>query len=100
MEKLKQIKKWAVEQVMWAERNLGGKTGAEKKAAVIKKLDELITLPFYLEWVDDVILGLLVDKACDALNNFGGHKFGSLVLDAKQEEKIAEKITGVFEHGN
>ena len=98
MEKLKQIKKWAIEQVLWAERNLSGKTGAEKKAVVVKKLDELITLPFYLEWVDDVILGLLVDKTCDALNNFAGHKFGNLALDAKQEENLAEKITGVFEN--
>ena len=96
MEKLKQIKKWTIEQVLWAERELKGKTGAEKKAAVVKKLDDLIKLPFYLEWIDDIILGIIVDNACKVLNDFAGHKFANVVLTGKQEEELAEKVEGGF----
>ena len=96
MEKLKQIKKWAIEQVIWAERELKGKTGAEKRAAVVKKLDDLIKLPFYLEWIDDIILGVLVDNACKVLNDFAGHKFENIVLTGKQEEDLAGKVEGGF----
>ena len=71
-----QIKKWTVEQVMWAERSLKGKNGAEKKKAVIEKLDEMIVLPNCLEWVDNAVLSWLVDSVCDKLNDFAGHGFG------------------------
>ncbi len=62
------FQKSVIEQVAWAERELKGKTGSEKKAAVVKKLDDLIKLPAYLEWVDDILIGYLVDKACDMFN--------------------------------
>ena len=87
-----QIKMWAVEQVMWAEKNLKGKSGEEKKAAVIKKLDDMIPLPSYLEWGDDIIIGKLVDMACEKLNTFAGHDFGSVTLTEQQEQKIADEI--------
>ena len=96
MQKLREIKKWTIEQVLWAERELKGKTGAEKKAAVVKKLDDLIKLPFYLEWIDDIILGIIVDNACKVLNDFAGHKFANVVLTGKQEEELAEKVEGGF----
>ena len=96
MEKLKQIKKWAIEQVMWAERELKGKTGAEKRAAVVAKLDDMIKLPSRLEWVDDIILGIIVDNACKVLNDFAGHKFANVVLTGKQEDELAEKVEGGF----
>ena len=50
---------------------LKGKTGAEKKAAVIKKVDDLIKLPFYLEWMDDMVIGYLVDVVCKKFNAIG-----------------------------
>ncbi|MBR1437271.1 MAG: hypothetical protein IJ587_01920 [Synergistaceae bacterium] len=87
-----QIKIGAVEQVMWAEKNLKDKDGSEKKAAVIKKLDEMITLPSYLEWVDEIIIGKLVDMACDKLNLFAGHNFGEIELTEEQEQEIANEI--------
>ena len=87
-----QIKIWAVEQVMWAEKNLKGKSGAEKKKAVVEKLDEMITLPSYLEWVDDIIIGKLVDMVCDKLNDFAGHDFGHIELTETQERDIADEI--------
>ena len=87
-----EMKKFAIEQVLWAEKNLKGKSGAEKKKAVVEKLDEMITLPSYLEWVDDIIIGKLVDMACDKLNLFAGHNFGEIELTEKQEQEIANEI--------
>ena len=87
-----QIKMWAVEQVMWAEKNLKGKNGAEKRKAVIEKLDDMIVLPSYLEWVDDIIIGKLVDMVCDKLNDFAGHDFGEIELTETQERDIADEI--------
>lgn len=86
------LKKWAVEKVIWAEKNLKGKTGAEKKTAVVKMLDDMIKLPAYLEWVDDLIISWVVDKACELLNDEKGHDFGSTELDAKTEQKISSEI--------
>lgn len=96
MEKLKQIKKWAIEQVLWAEKDLRGKSGADKREAVVAKLDDMIKLPNRLEWVDDIILGIIVDSACKVLNDFAGHKFGNIILTNKQEEDLAAKVEGGF----
>ncbi len=89
----KQIKQWTIEQVMWAEKNLKGKNGAEKKKAVIEKLDEMIILPNYLEWVDDIVLSPLVDRICDKLNEVMGHDFGKIQLTETQERDIADEIS-------
>lgn len=94
LEKIAQVKTWTIEQVLWAEKNLKGKSGAEKKAAVIKKLDDMITLPSYLEWADDVVIGLIVDKACATLNEFAGHNFGEL---KELTEKQAQILAGTIE---
>ena len=70
-----------------------GKTSSEKKAAVVKKLDDLITLPSYLEWIDDIIIGYIVDKACEQLNAFAGHDFGKLKeLTETQKQELADEI--------
>lgn len=90
--KINEIKAWAIEQVLWAEKNLQGKSGAEKKAAVVKKLDDLIVLPSYLEWIDDIIIGKLVDIVCEKLNVFSEHNIAKLELTAEQEQKIADEI--------
>ena len=87
-----QIKQWTVEQVMWAEKNLKGKNGAEKRKAVIEKLDDMIVLPSYLEWVDDIIIGKLVDMVCDKLNDFAGHDFGEIEMTETKERDIADEI--------
>ena len=90
---INQIKIRAIEQVLWAEKELKGKSSAEKRAAVVKKLDDMITLPSYLEFVDDMIIGYIVDKACEKLNAFAGHNFGELKgLTEKQELELAENI--------
>ncbi len=68
-DKFKGIVNDVIEQVVWAERELRGKSGAEKKAIVIKKIDDLIVLPAALEWVDDILISYLVDLACDMFNS-------------------------------
>ena len=76
-DKFKNIVNDVIEQVVWAERELRGKTGAEKKAIVVKKIDDLIVLPAALEWVDDILISYLVDLACNMFNS----------IDDKFEEK-------------
>ncbi len=85
-------KQWVVEQVLWAENNLKDKTGAEKKAAIVKKLDDMITLPAYLEWADDAVISWLVDQACDKLNGMTAHSFGDVELNDVDKNKVAESL--------
>ena len=87
-----QIKKWTIEQVIWAEKNLRDKNGIEKKTAVINKLDDIIKLPSCLEWADDMIIGYFVDKACEKLNAFAGHNFSMIELTEKQKQELANEI--------
>ena len=69
-DKLIQIKKWVVEQVIWAERELKDKDGALRRAAVIKKVDDMLVLPWWAEWADEFVIGYLVDLVCEKLNMF------------------------------
>lgn len=80
------LKTNVVETVLWAESELNGKTGKEKKAAVVRKLDGLIKLPVYLEWADDLVLAWLVDLACEKLNWLSDWNFKNLEVEA---EKVA-----------
>ena len=89
---LDNAKKTIIEQVIWAESNLAGKTGAEKKAAVVKKLDDLIQLPAYLEWVDDIIIAYVVDQACKKLNELTNKNFAGLVMSDEDKTKMASEI--------
>ena len=68
-DKFKGIVQDVIEQVVWAEHELSGKSGAEKKAIVVKKIDDLIVLPAALEWVDDILISYLVDMACNMFNS-------------------------------
>ena len=70
---IQHIKAWVLKEVVWGEQELKGKTGAEKKAIVVKRLDDLIILPVWLEWVDDMALPWLVDMTCNMLNDMYGH---------------------------
>lgn len=93
---LDQAKAWIIEQVIWAETNMRGKPGKEKRDAVVARLDEIIKLPFYLEWLDDKLIGILVDLCCDKLNQIYAHKFADAKPDiAKLAHEIAlpEEIT-------
>ena len=87
------IKVQVVEGVLWAERELQGRSGEEKKAAVVKRLDEMIVLPFYLEWLDNYIIAYLVDLACEKLNWLTdwlfGHQEGTTDIEPQQAAKVA-----------
>lgn len=86
------VKTFVIEKVLWAEKNLKGKSGQEKKQAVIKKIDDLITLPAYLEWADDIVISWLIDKVCEKLNAITNHNFENLTLTKEEENAIAEEI--------
>ena len=88
MDKITEIKKWVIEQVISSETEING-SGAEKKAAVVKKLDELIKLPFYLEWVDDKIISSLVDQACEKLNFITRRNFAGLEINDEVKAGLA-----------
>jgi len=89
---LDDAKKQIVEQVIWAEKELIGKSGKEKKEAVVKKLDDLIKLPAYLEWVDDMIISYLVDQACEKLNAMTAHSFKDIMLNEVDKARIASEM--------
>ena len=92
-EKVQQLKKWIIQQIIKAEKELKGKSGAEKKAAVVKIIDEMIKLPAYMEWADNIIISWLVDLACEKLNMLTDRKIDE--LEATEEE--AEKLTAVLD---
>ena len=89
---LDNVKMKVIEQVLWAENELFGKSGTEKKAAVIKKLDDLIKLPAYLEWVDDMIIPYLVDQACKKLNDISAHSFKDIEFNDVDKLRIAGEM--------
>ena len=92
-QKLNEIKKWVVEKVLWAEKELRGKTGAEKRAAVVAKLNEIIDLPWVPEWVEGKAIGWMVDLACEKLNWLFGHVWKGAELTDVQKDEIVECLT-------
>lgn len=99
MEKIKKLKEWTLEQILWAEKNLKDKDGPAKKKAVLAKLDELIKLPCYLEWMDDLVISWLIDKTCKYLNEITAHNFSGLTADTSLKEKVAANIQ-IFDLAN
>jgi hypothetical protein len=83
--------------VQWAEKNLTGKTGAEKRAAVVAKLCALIDIPYVPEWlegmIEPILYGFVVDAACNLWNLLFGHTFVNAELTPEQTAKAAELIT-------
>ena len=62
---------------------------AEKRAAAVAYLDALLVLPPYLEWLDNMILGYLVDSVVAALNKRYGKDWG-----ATSHERLAKLADG------
>ena len=89
------LKTWVVEQVLWAETNMKDKSGAEKRQAVVDKLDALIPLPWFLEWMDGPLIGWLCDKACALLNAEAGHDWSGLNMTAEACESLAQELPDV-----
>jgi len=91
-EKLKEIKKWVVEKVLWVERELKGKSGAEKREVVVRMLNDIIDLPWVPEWIEGYAIGWLVDFVCDALNRLLGHDWSGATLNEDNVEKLAAAL--------
>ena len=51
-------------------------TSEEKRKAAVAYLDGMIKLPIYLEWMDDMVLGYIVDATVVALNRKYGKSWG------------------------
>ena len=91
-QKFLELKKWIVEKVLWAEAEMGDKTGPERRAYIVQRLDDLIKLPFWLEWADGPLIGWLVDLACDKLNWLTDHGSWEGVTP-EQGAELAEVLT-------
>lgn len=70
------LRLWVLQIVLEAENRIPGETGEEKRAYVVKALDELIRLPLWLEPFDGVIFSALIDLVCKRLNAKYGHIWG------------------------
>lgn len=83
------LKLWVLQMVMEAEAEIPGGTGMEKRAYVVKRLDDIVKLPWYLEPFDGPVFGMLVDLACGKLNLLVGHNWDGAKFTPEQEQKIA-----------
>ena len=99
LSKFLKLKTFAIELVLWAEKELKGKSGAEKKKAVISKLSEMLlgmALPWYISWAKGLVAPLLmnyiVDLACEKLNFLSGWNFENVNLNPNQLNKLASVL--------
>lgn len=93
------LKQWVVDQVIWAEKNMAGKTGTEKRAAIISKIDAMVTLPWWLEWMDGPLIGWLIDRCCTMFNAEYGHNWEDLNAATEDcREVLAQELPDVDEY--
>ena len=83
---------WAIDRVLGAEKTMPGKSGAEKRAAVVSFLDAMVPLPQKLEGLDDAVIGWVVDWVCEKLNWLTDYDFSKTELDETQKEKLVEVL--------
>ena len=96
-DKFLQIKKWVIEAVIWAEKNLKGKSGPEKKAFVIEKvvttLINLLPMPWYVRWAKEAasrrIICWITDLAVERLNFLTSWNFDTVELNDLQVAELA-----------
>ena len=67
-----------MELIAQAEQKIPGENGAAKKEYVIGKLDDLITLPWFLEPFDNAIFEVLIDGGVRLLNKWFGHNWAKV----------------------
>lgn len=91
-EKINTIKSWVIEQVIWAEHSLKDLNGPDKKAAIVKKIDDMIKLPIWLEWADGPVISWLVDKTCSLMNEKMGHNWGKTTLDETIKHQLVRLL--------
>lgn len=90
---LNTVKKWIVEQVLWAEQNLKGKSGAEKRETLIEKFCDWIDVPYVPEFVERPIkrwvAGYFVDLAVEKWNWLTNWAFEDVAATPEQVDKVA-----------
>ena len=93
------LKTMTIELVLWAEKELKGKSGPEKKKAVVSKLMEMLlgmALPWYISWAKGIVAPLLinylVDLACQKLNFLSDWNFEDIELNQVQVNKLASVL--------
>ena len=91
---LQKIRKWVVEQVLWAEQHLKGKSGAEKREAVVEKVCDMIDVPLVPEFVERPIkrwiVGGIADLAVEKWNWLTDWAFTDVSPTETQIEVVAE----------
>ena len=80
--------------VIWAEKNLKGKTGKEKRRAVLDILCEHVRFPVFLEWIKRPVLAFVVnkclDQVCAFLNIATDHEgFDDVEIDAMAAAELS-----------
>lgn len=83
---------YAVTKVLGVEKIMSGKTGKEKRAAVVSALEKLIPLPQQLEGLDDAIIGWLVDRVCETMNWLTDYDFSKVELAEPEVQKVAQVL--------
>jgi hypothetical protein len=90
------IKQQALEWVQWAERELSGKSGSEKRKAVVSKLCDVIDIPMVPGFVEaifePIVYGWVVDKVCNVLNILTDGDFKDVVLTQEQQLKVVALV--------
>ena len=69
----------ALKKILEAEAAIPGASGAEKKAYVVRWLDEAVKLPWYLESFDGALFSLAIYVTCHALHDSFGHDWKKLL---------------------
>jgi lysozyme family protein len=91
-----QIKKYVIEQVLWAEKNLIGESGSVKREAVITRIADLIDIPVIPNFIEEPIkhaaIGYIIDLAVEKLNWITGYSFTDVELDTRQAELLGAVI--------
>ncbi|GHV50481.1 hypothetical protein FACS1894216_02760 [Synergistales bacterium] len=65
-----------VELVLRAEKEMGGKSGEEKKRWVVNTLNAIIDVPCVPEWIEGAVIGYVVDLTCEKVNWLTDYMFG------------------------
>jgi len=69
----------AVERLVADMAEITTPTGKEKREAVIKFIDDTVSLPFYLEPLDGIVVGIVIDAVVRSYNIKYGHGWLDLV---------------------
>jgi len=93
---LKSFYKTVIEKILDVEKHFRGKTGKEKRDAVVEYMVGLVDIPGIPNFIENPIkrfvFGFIVDKAVEKLNLFTDWDFAGITLSPGQAEKLAEIV--------